>query len=85
MSTNSSKADVQDLVDHLADYLQRVEAGETIIVTREGTPVGRLGPVRSGEPVAFATFDRQLWNGAVLHASLASVLEDLPALLDEWA
>lgn len=48
MPSNTHEADVQDLADHLADYLQRVEAGETIIVTREGTPIGRLVPSDGG-------------------------------------
>lgn len=50
MSPDTTEADVQELTDHLSAYLQRVEDGETIIVTREGEPIGRLGPVRSEEP-----------------------------------
>lgn len=49
MPPDTTEADVQELTDHLSAYLQRVEDGETIIVTREGEPIGRLGPVRRGE------------------------------------
>jgi hypothetical protein len=38
-----------------------------------------------GESVTFATFDRQLWEGAAIHAPLTPFPEDLPALLNEWA
>jgi len=37
------------------------------------------------ETVAFATFDRQLWEAATDHSPLAPFPEDLPALLEEWA
>lgn len=50
MSSDVTEADVRELTDHLSAYLQRVEEGETIIVTSEGEPIGRLGPIRQEEP-----------------------------------
>lgn len=51
MPPNVTEADVQELTDHLSAYLQRVEEGETITVTREGEPIGQFVPVREQEPV----------------------------------
>lgn len=34
---------------HLSDLLRRVEAGEDIVLTRNGEPVASLGPVRRRE------------------------------------
>lgn len=40
---------VRDLKDHLSEYLRRVQAGEEIVVTSHGKPVGRLvGPAAGG-------------------------------------
>lgn len=39
---------VRDLRDHLSQYLRRASAGEEIVVTSHGKPVGRL----VGPPVA---------------------------------
>lgn len=50
MPPDVTEADVQELTDHLSAYLQRVEEGETIIVTNEGEPIGRLGPIPHEEP-----------------------------------
>ena len=49
MPPSTTEADIQDLADHLDRYLKRVEAGETIKITREGKPIGRLGPVSENE------------------------------------
>jgi prevent-host-death family protein len=37
---------IQDLRDHGGDVVDRVVAGENLIVTREGKPVAELRPVR---------------------------------------
>lgn len=47
MSTTT--VSVSELKDHLNAYLRRAEAGETILVTRRGTPVGRLVPPANGD------------------------------------
>jgi len=49
MPPDTAEADVQALTDHLSAYLQRVEAGETITVTRQGEPIGRLAPIPEEE------------------------------------
>ena len=40
-----------DAKTHLSDLLDRVEAGEEIVITRRGKPVARLAPVaREAKP-----------------------------------
>lgn len=44
MSTVASR----DLRNHTAAVLERVQAGETVLVTVHGDPVAQIGPVASG-------------------------------------
>jgi prevent-host-death family protein len=39
---------VEEVQRDLAAYLQRVEAGETLIIVRAGQPVAEIKPVASG-------------------------------------
>jgi prevent-host-death family protein len=39
---------VEELQRDLAAYLQRVEAGETLVIVRAGQPVAEMKPVASG-------------------------------------
>jgi prevent-host-death family protein len=39
---------VRDLRDNLSEYLRRVRAGELLIITDRGKPIGELGPAASG-------------------------------------
>lgn len=36
---------IRELKTHLSAYLRRVKAGETIVITDRGTPIGRIVPV----------------------------------------
>jgi len=36
---------VRELKDHLSDYLRRVRAGESLVITDRGQPVGEISPV----------------------------------------
>jgi len=36
---------IRDLKTHLSSYLRKVEAGQTVIITRRGKPIGRIVPV----------------------------------------
>lgn len=42
------KVNVSHARRHLAELLQAVEAGETVIITRHGQPVARLEPITTG-------------------------------------
>ena len=37
---------VRELKNHLSQYLRRVEAGETVIITERGVPVGQIVPLK---------------------------------------
>mgnify|MGYP006444835599 CR=1 FL=1 len=56
---------VRDLKDHLSEYLRRARAGEEVLVTSHGKPVGRLvGPYAGGsapEMDAVARLSAQPW------------------------
>ena len=41
---------VHEAKTHLSRLLERVEAGETVVIARAGTPVARLVSVESAQP-----------------------------------
>ncbi len=45
------KVGVRELQDRLSEYLERVEAGDEVIVTRGGKPIARLSAVRRDDPL----------------------------------
>jgi prevent-host-death family protein len=54
---------------HLAELLDRVEAGEELVISRRGRPVARLVPIadaRQQKATAAATRMRELRRGATL-------------------
>jgi prevent-host-death family protein len=36
---------IRDLKANLSAYLRRVEAGQTVVITRHGKPIGRIVPI----------------------------------------
>ncbi len=42
------QVNVEEIQRDLAAYLQRVEAGETVVIVRAGQPVVEMRPVRTG-------------------------------------
>jgi prevent-host-death family protein len=54
MTLHSSETEVgvRELHDRLSEYLERVEGGKTVIVTRRGKPIARLIGVDGEEPLA---------------------------------
>lgn len=42
---NEETVGINQLKAHLSKYLQRVKAGETVLITDHGQPVGRIVPV----------------------------------------
>lgn len=61
----------------LSKLVERVEAGEEIVITRRGEPAARLVPERSGE--GFASL-AGTWRGRV---KIADDFDDLPDDLAE--
>jgi prevent-host-death family protein len=37
----------RELKNHLSEYLRRVKAGETLIITERGKPVGQIVPIQA--------------------------------------
>jgi prevent-host-death family protein len=54
---------VRELREHLADYLGRVRAGETLVVVSYGQPVARLVPIEPKMPRAkvFGAMKGRIW------------------------
>lgn len=53
---------VQELREHLGDYLQRVAAGERFRVTEDGRPVALLSPL----PEPMSVWDRLIAEGRLI-------------------
>ena len=53
-----SEATVRDLRNHGGRVLDRVAAGERVVITRDGRPVARLEPVPRGRQTATALVER---------------------------
>jgi prevent-host-death family protein len=46
-----SSVGVRDLRDNLSEYLRRVRAGELLVITARGKPIGELIPTGGGRDV----------------------------------
>ena len=56
---------IRDLKTHLSRYLRQVEAGETVVITRHGKPVGCIVPVTESTEAQLDTLRRAgviAWN-----------------------
>ena len=54
---------------HLSAYLRRVKAGETIVITERGTPIGRIVPANASveeRMEALAQAGQIAWSGKKL-------------------
>ena len=47
------RVSVAEAVQEFATLVARAEAGEEVIVTRDGKPVARLGPMAATQPVPY--------------------------------
>jgi prevent-host-death family protein len=62
-------ATVRELKARLSSYLRRVEAGETVTITRYGKPVGRIVPVEVPREARLAALEEAgllAWSGEQL-------------------
>jgi prevent-host-death family protein len=71
---------VRDLRNHGGEVLERVERGETMVVTRDGRPVAELRPVRR-PGVGPAELIRRRRHLA--HIDAAALRADIDALIDQ--
>jgi len=77
-----SRATVRDLRNHGGDVLDRVAAGERIVVTRDGRPVAELIPLRAARLGRDELLAR--WRH-LPRVDGAALRRDLDALLDPEA
>jgi prevent-host-death family protein len=45
-----TRVNVQEAKTHLSQYLDRVEAGETIVLCRHNRPIAEVRPIRAARP-----------------------------------
>ena len=74
-----TRVTVRDLRNHGGDVLDRVAAGERMVVTRDGRPIVMLAPLPRPQLGAAALVER--WRG-VPAVDAAASRSDLDALLD---
>ena len=56
----------RELKNRLSEYLRRVKAGETVIITERGKPVGQIMPIQAdltGRLIKMAEAGVVEWNG----------------------
>lgn len=80
------KVGTRELKNKLSEYMRRVKAGETIIVTERGKPVGQIMPVKLAlEERLQAMVDAGLaeWNGQKLKPYKPKAVNLGPKLLSD--
>lgn len=60
-----ARVGVRELRQNLSVYLDRVKAGETLVVTEHGEPVARLGP----PPSTVSIIDQMIADGRITPAT----------------
>jgi len=45
-----TRVNIQEAKTHLSQYLDRVEAGETIVLCRHNRPIAEVRPIRAARP-----------------------------------
>ena len=59
----------RELKSKLSEYMRRVKAGETIVVTEHGKPIGQITPIKptlEEKMAALAAAGQVEWNGQKL-------------------
>jgi len=63
---------IRHLKTHLSRYLRQVEAGQTVVITRRGKPIGRIVPVAQSTEAQLDTLSQSgliAWNKQKLQPS----------------
>lgn len=74
-----AKVTIRELRNHGGDVVDRVAAGERVVVTRSGRPVAELRPVREGQLTAAALLHR--WRH-LPPLDATALREDIDATID---
>jgi prevent-host-death family protein len=61
MGVDMERVGIRELRDNLKDYLEKVELGESIEITKNGRTIGMIVPKASGDPV-----DRLVTEGRLI-------------------
>ena len=83
---NQPQVGVRELKTYLSKYLRRVKAGETLIITEYGKPIGRIVPEGASlDERIQAMMDSGLarWNGEKLEAREPQVVNRSDILLSD--
>jgi prevent-host-death family protein len=83
---DSSRVGTRELKSKLSEYLRRVKAGETIIVTEHGKTIGQIIPVKSTvEEHLLSMLKSGLveWNGRTHGAYQTAAVNHGPRLLSD--
>jgi prevent-host-death family protein len=70
------KVGTRQLKSKLSEYMRRVKAGETIIVTERGKPIGQIVPIQPDldeRMLALVNAGLAEWNGQTLRARKPTV------------
>ncbi|MFH2102163.1 MAG: type II toxin-antitoxin system prevent-host-death family antitoxin [Chloroflexota bacterium] len=65
----ATRVGTRELKNHLSQYLRRVKAGETVVITERGKPVGQIVPIQddlSSRLKKLAEAGVLEWNGQPL-------------------
>ncbi|BDD82121.1 hypothetical protein TPB0596_18840 [Tsukamurella pulmonis] len=73
----------RELRNDNAAVMKSVEAGETFVVTRNGTPVAELRPVPAGRRMFVRRADLRNSLGAGVHIDAEAFRADVDALADQ--
>jgi prevent-host-death family protein len=68
---DDTRVGARELKSRLSEYLRRVKAGQTIIVTERGKPIGQIVPIQptlEGRLLAIVEAGLAEWNGQRLKA-----------------
>ena len=74
---------VTDAKAHLLDLVRRVEAGEEVVLTRHGTPVVRLTPVKAPVDAARRRAILDKYIGSVKNADIGDAARSQDFLYDD--
>jgi prevent-host-death family protein len=80
MARHSNVFGAYDAKTHFAELLERATGGEEITITKHGTPVAKLGPVKKGRTVEERRAAIEGWLESSEHISLGGLkIRDLIA------
>ena len=74
---------VTDAKAHLLDLVRRVEAGEEVVLTRHGTPVVRLTPIKAQVDVAKRRAVLEKYVGSVKNPDMGDAARSHDFLYDD--